>query len=65
MKDLPLEQRDLLKNRLARHFKNFDREGNGTVAEDETKNVKKVKRDGEESGSDSDDSDGENFMQHL
>lgn len=65
MKDLPLEQRDLLKNRLARHFKNFDREGNGTVAEDETKKVNKSKRDGDESGSESDDSDGENFMQHL
>jgi hypothetical protein len=62
MKDLPLEQRDMLKNRLARHFKNFDREGNGTVAEDETKKEKKDKRNGDESGSESDDSEGDDFM---
>jgi hypothetical protein len=29
MKDLPLEQRDMLKNRIARHFKNFELEANG------------------------------------
>jgi hypothetical protein len=37
MKDLPLEQRDMLKTRLARHFKNFDLEGNENVAEDSKK----------------------------
>ena len=29
MKELPIEQRDMLKNRVARHFKNYDIEGTG------------------------------------
>ena len=33
MKDLSIEQKDMLKNRIARHFNNYDREGNGEKAD--------------------------------
>ena len=65
MKDLPLEQRDMLKTRLARHFKNFDLEGNENVAEDSKKQGKTDKKDAEDKDSDSDDSAAENFMDYL
>ena len=65
MKELPLEQRDTLKTRLARHFKNFDLEGNGKAPEDSKKKGKDNKNERDDKDSDSDDSAAENFMGYL
>jgi|LauGreDrversion4_2_1035121.scaffolds.fasta_scaffold257808_1 hypothetical protein len=62
---LPLEQRDMLKTRLARHFKNFDHDGNGgSVQAEDVKKKEKSKKENSDSD-DSDDSDGENFMGYM
>ena len=65
MKELPLEQRDTLKTRLARHFKNFDLEGNGKVPDDNKKKEKTNVKEKEDINSDSDDSAAEDFMNYL
>jgi len=65
MKELPLEQRDTLKTRLARHFKNFNLEGNEKAPEDSRKKGKDNKKGKDENDSDSDDSAAENFMGYL
>lgn len=70
MKDLPLEQKDMLKNRIAKHFKNFELNANGEeVAEPEEKNSKKkekkVMKENEDDSFESDMSDGERFMNNL
>ena len=66
MKDMPLNQRDLLKNRVSRHIKNFmfASENGGEAAtepKEEKKNkVKKEKDDSDSFNSDSDDDNGFN-----
>ena len=55
----------MLKTRLARHFKNFDHDGNGgSVQAEDVKKKEKSKKENSDSD-DSDDSDGENFMGYM
>ena len=67
MKDIPLEQRDMLKNRIARHIKSFELQTpDQEVAKSDKKDKKsKKKNKGEDNQSDRDDEDSDFDMEHL